>query len=416
MGMRVAIVGAGISGLVVAYLLAPQHEVVVFEANDYPGGHTNTIAVSWQGQTYPVDTGFIVFNERNYPNFTRLLRRLGVAWQPSDMSFSFRCQATGMEYGFRSLNALLADRRNLLRPAFYQLLWDLGRFRRDLPRLVQLADDQLTVGQYLASQGYSQAFRRFFLIPFAAAIWSAAPNRLADFPILYLARFFANHGLLNLRDKPRWQVIRGGSSQYLPPLMARFREQVRLSCPVQEIRRQPEGVTITLPGGDQEHFDAVVLAVHSDQALRLLADASPQEQAILGAIPYQENQVVLHTDSSWLPRRRAAWSSWNYVLPKQEGGGVAITYHQNRLQSLSASVEFCVTLNPPDPIPADAILRQITYHHPVYTAAGFAAQKQWSEINGVRHTYFCGAYWGYGFHEDGVNSALAVGRLFGVSL
>ncbi len=211
-------------------------------------------------------------------------------------------------------------------------------------------------------------------------------------------------------------MIRGGSSQYLGPLMARFREQVRLSCPVQEVHRQPEGVVLTLPGGHQEHFDAVVLAVHSDQALRLLADASPQERAVLGAIPYQENQVVLHTDSSWLPRRRAAWSSWNYLLPPRENGGVAVTYHQNRLQSLKAPVEFCVTLNPPAAIPADAILRQITYHHPIYTAAGFAAQKRWSEINGVRRTYFCGAYWGYGFHEDGVNSALAVGRLFGVSL
>lgn len=414
--MRLAIVGAGISGLVAAYILSQKYGVAVFEANDYAGGHTNTIEVAVDGRTYAVDTGFIVCNERNYPNFFRLLKKLGVSWQPANMSFSFRCQATGMEYSFRSLDGLFADRRNLLRPQFYRLLWDIWRFRRELPGLATRMEESRTVGDYLAEQGYSQAFRRFFLIPLAAAIWSADPERLADFPIAYLTRFFANHGLLNLRDKPRWQVIRGGSRQYVAPLIRPFQKNLRLQCPIQSIRRRPEGVEIVPEQGPSEFFDAVVLAVHSDQALRLLADASPAEQKILGAIPYQENFTVLHTDSSWLPRRRRAWASWNYLLPREGRGGVAVTYHQNRLQSLTAPVEFCVTLNPPAPVRPAAVIREITYHHPVYTAAGFAAQKRWSEINGVNRTYFCGAYWGYGFHEDGVNSALAVGRLLGVGL
>lgn len=414
--MRLAIVGAGISGLVTAYLLAPHHQVVVFEANDYPGGHTNTIDVPLAGQTYPVDTGFIVFNEHNYPHFVRLLRKLGVYWQPSDMSFSFRSQATGLEYGFRSLPALFADRRNLVRPDFYRLLWDIYRFRRQLPQIGRLSDESQTVGEYLSRKRYSQAFRQDFLIPFAAAIWSADPKRLEDFPITYLARFFANHGLLNLREKPRWQVIRGGSRQYVAPLTASFRDNLRLNCPIRTIRRLADAVEITPRDSASELFDAVILAVHSDQALRLLADPSPQEQEILGAIPYQENFTVLHTDISWLPRRRSVWASWNYLRPRQATGRVALTYHQNRLQSLKAPVEFCVTLNPSEKIKPTAVIREITYHHPVYTAAGFAAQKRWSEINGVNRTYYCGAYWGYGFHEDGVNSALAVGRLLGGSL
>lgn len=414
--MRLAIVGAGVSGLVAAYLLHKSHEVVVFEGNSYPGGHTNTIEVAVAGRVYPVDTGFIVFNERNYPNFVRLLQKLGVGWQPANMSFSFRCQATGLEYGFRTPASLLAEWRNLTRPDFYRLLRDIWRFRRELPRISQQVDEELTLGDYLRQQRYSAAFSRFFLVPFGAAIWSAAPGRLEAFPVAYLARFFANHGLLNLRDKPRWQVIRGGSCQYVKRLVEPWQQNLRLGAPIAGLRRHSAGVEIYSAQGPTENFDAVILAVHSDQALRLLVDASPQEREILGAIPYQENFTVLHTDASWLPRHRAVWASWNYLLPRQDTGRVAVTYHQNRLQSLRAPVAFCVTLNPPQQVQPRTIIREITYHHPVYTAAGFAAQKRWAEINGVHRTYFCGAYWGSGFHEDGVNSALTVGRLLGVGL
>lgn len=414
--MRIAVIGAGVSGLVAAYLLQPHHEIVVFEANDYAGGHTNTIDVDVAGRRYAVDTGFIVFNEKNYPNFVKLLRKLGVVWQPTNMSFSFRDEAEKMEYGFASLAGLYADWRNLTRPAFYRLLLDLWRFRRQTPALLLDQDYQLSLGAYLARQRYSRAFVDKFLLPFGAAIWSTDPQRLEKFPARAFVQFFQNHGLLNVRDKPRWQVIRGGSRRYVDRLMAALQDRILLNRPISSLRRTAHHVEIIPQGAEARRFDAAILAVHSNQALGILADPSPRETEILGAIPYQENLTVLHTDPSLLPRRRAVWASWNYSLPRQASRPVALTYHMNRLQSLDAPVEFCVTLNRPGDIDPAQLIRRLTYHHPVFTGTGFAAQKRWPEINGVNRTYYCGAYWGYGFHEDGVTSALRVARLLGADL
>jgi len=414
--MRIAVVGAGISGMVAAHLLSDEHEVVVFEANDYLGGHTNTIDVSVDGATYPVDTGFIVFNETTYPNFVKLMRRLGVSWQRSNMSFSVQSEQTGLEYSPSSLNSLFAQRRNLLRPSFYRMLVEVFRFRREAQEILARKDEDTSLGGYLEGKGYSRAFIHHFIIPMGEAIWSTDPKKFYEFPAFYFVQFFNNHGFLNVRNQPQWQVVRGGSRTYVEPLSRPFRERARLSCPVASIKRFYDRVEVRPRQGEAERFDQVIIAAHSDQALAMLADASDAERDILSAIPYQENLATLHTDAFLLPRRRAAWASWNYHIPRQELGRVAVTYYMNRLQTLSAPVDFCVTLNRPDLIDRRKIIREIAYHHPVYTRQAPSAQKRWDEINGVRRTYFCGAYWSYGFHEDGVKSALAVCRRFGKTL
>ena len=414
--MRIAVVGAGISGMVAAHLLSDEHEVVVFEANDYLGGHTNTLDVSVNGTLYPVDTGFIVFNETTYPNFVKLMRRLGVSWQPSNMSFSVQSEQTGLEYSPSSLNSLFAQRRNIFRPSFYRMLVEVFRFRREAQEILTDKDDKTSLGGYLEGKGYSRAFIHHFIIPMGEAIWSTDPKKFYEFPAYYFVQFFNNHGFLNVRNQPQWQVVRGGSRTYVEPLSRPFRERARLSCPVASIRRFSDRVEVKPRQGEAERFDRVIIAAHSDQALAMLADASDAERDILGAIPYQENLATLHTDASLLPRRRAAWASWNYHIPRQELGRVAVTYYMNRLQTLSAPVDLCVTLNRPDLIERGKIIREITYHHPVYTRQAPSAKKCWEEINGVRRTYFCGAYWSYGFHEDGVKSALAVCRKFGKTL
>jgi predicted NAD/FAD-binding protein len=414
--MRIAVIGTGIAGMVAAYLLAQDHDLAVFEANDYLGGHTNTAEAAMGGRTYPVDTGFIVFNETTYPNLVTLLKRLGVPWQPANMSFSVQNAATGLEYGFRTLNGLLAQRRNLLRPAFYRLLWDIGRFRRQSRELAQDEAYSLGLGGYLTKKGYSAGFIQDFLMPLGAALWSADPEELPQFPARLFADFFQRHRFLNIARKIKWQVIKGGSCRYVEVLTASFRDRVRLNCPVAWVKRHADGVELKPLKGETERYDRVVIATHSDQALRLLADPSEREREILAAFPYQENSTVLHTDVSLLPRRRAAWASWNYYIPPQPGERATVTYHMNRLQNLAAPVEFCVTLNRDRDIDPAAIIKKITYHHPVYRPQAPLAQKRWPEINGVTNTYFCGAYWGSGFHEDGVVSALAVCREFGETL
>jgi len=414
--MRIAVVGAGISGMVAAHLLSEEHEVVVFEANDYLGGHTNTLDVPVDGATYPVDTGFIVFNETTYPNFVKLMRRVGVPSQPSNMSFSVQSEQTGLEYSPSSLNSLFAQRRNLFRPSFYRMLVEVFRFRREAQEILARQDEETSLGGYLEGKGYSRAFIHHFIIPMGEAIWSTDPKKFYEFPAHYFVQFFNNHGFLNVRNQPQWQVVRGGSRTYVEPLSRPFRERARLNCPVASIRRFPDHVEVRPRQGEVERFDQVIVAAHSDQALAMLTDASDAERDILSAIPYQENLATLHTDASLLPRRRAAWASWNYHIPRQELGRVAVTYYMNRLQTLSAPVDLCVTLNRPDLINRRKIIREIIYHHPVYTRQAPSAQKRWDEINGVRRTYFCGAYWSCGFHEDGVKSALAVCRQFGKSL
>jgi len=414
--MRIAVVGAGISGLAAAHLLSRAHEVTVFEANDYPGGHTHTHDVRIGEKIWAVDSGFIVFNERTYPNFIKLLNRLGVASQPTEMSFSVVDRRSGLQYRSTNLNTLFAQRRNLFRPSFWRLLADILRFRREFPRWYGSEDLSVSLGELVRTGGYSRSFVDQFLVPMGSAIWSADPARFLDFPAAAFVTFFHNHGILDLRDQPRWLVIAGGSREYVKPLCAPFRNRLRLSSPVVRVRRHPDRVEILPRGGEAERYDQLVLACHSDQALALLADATPAEREILGAIPYQKNEAVLHTDRAWLPSRRRAWASWNCLIPEKTLAAPCLTYYMNRLQSLEAPQPFCVTLNPPVAIAEERVLRRMVYHHPVYSEAAFRAHRRWEEINGTNRTWFCGAYWGYGFHEDGLNSALAVCKKFGQEL
>ena len=412
---KIAIIGAGISGMTTAYLLAQEHDLTIFEANDYIGGHTHTIDVPLAGRMYAVDTGFIVFNAATYPNFITLMRRLNVAWQNSDMCFGVTCGKTGLEYSPRSLNALFIQRRNLFSPPFYRMLFDIPRFKRGMNALLRSDDERMTLGGYLRTHGFSDYFIRYFIIPMGAAVWSTDPTRFLDFPARYFAQFFDNHGFLNVRQ-PQWFVIQGGSRQYVEPLTRSYRDRIRLNCPVRKVTRRRDFVEVVSRQGEPERFDQVIFATHSDQTVALLADASAAEREILGAIPYQENVATLHTDRALLPKHRAAWASWNYHLPQQESDRVTLTYYMNLLQTLNAPEDFCVTLNQPDAIAPDKVLGTYIYHHPRYTPAGIAAQKRRDEINGANRAYFCGAYWGYGFHEDGVNSALTVCKYFGKAL
>jgi predicted NAD/FAD-binding protein len=414
--MKIAIIGSGISGMVCAYLLRRDHEIILFEANDYIGGHTHTVDVAWGDVTYAVDTGFIVFNRKTYPNFIKLLNRLQVAWQPSRMSFSVKSEKTGLEYSPSSLNALFAQRGNLFRPRFYRMVADIFRFKRRSTRLLRRDGDEIGLGDYLKAEGYSTAFVEDFIIPMGAAIWSADPERFWHFPARFFARFFHNHGFLRLFNQPQWLVIRGGSKNYVQALIRDFADAIRLSCPVTKVVRRENHVEISYTGGGPEIFDQVVLATHSDQALKLLTDPSEREARILGSIPYQENDAVLHTDETVLPTNRSCWASWNYFVPAKRTGRVAVTYDMNILQRLDAPVQFCVSLNYPGQVDEEKVLQRMVYHHPVYTREALVAHQGHKEISGVNRTHFCGAYWGFGFHEDGVNSALAVCERFGKTL
>ena len=404
--MKIAIIGSGIAGNVAAYHLYKDHDIILFEANDYVGGHTHTHEIEWRGRKYSIDTGFIVFNYRTYPQFTHLLNELQVPVQPSNMSFSVKCQTTGLEYNGNTLNSLFAQRSNLLRPSFHRMLRDILRFNRHAPSLLQSCDDSLSLGAYLQQEAYGREFIQNYIIPMGAAIWSTDPQRMHDFPAYTFVRFFYNHGLLSVNDRPTWYVIKGGSNQYVKKLIQPFRDRIRLNSPIDHIRRFPTHVEITPHNQPTEHFDAVFIASHSDEALTMLSDATPLEQEILGAIPYQENTAILHTDRTVLPKRRLAWAAWNYHLLPQQPRQVALTYNMNILQGLDAPDQFCVTLNNDSVIDDSRIIKRMRYHHPVYTPKGMKAQQRQQEINGVNRTYFCGAYWRYGFHEDGVVSAL----------
>lgn len=414
--MRVAVVGSGVSGLLVAHLLSDEHEVVVFEQDDRIGGHTHTVAVTRDGVEQQVDTGFIVFNDWTYPNFIALLDHLGVSWQPSDMSFSVKCLRTGLEYNGTSIDTLFAQRRNLLRPTFWRMIRDILRFNRSAPGLLQDPDPSLTIGTYVDREGYSREFVEHYLMPMGAAIWSSGSGTIRDFPAVFFVRFLHNHGMLSVENRPTWRVVRGGSRSYLGPLTARFRDRIRVNAPVERVLRQASGVSVTVRGHEAEHFDQVVLATHSDQALRMLADASPVERDVLGAMPYQTNRAVLHTDRSVMPKAPRAWASWNYLIPEGEHERLTVTYWMNLLQSLRRETDYFVTLNPVEPIAEHAVLREMDYEHPQYTAETVRAQARYDEIGGVNRTHFCGAYWFNGFHEDGVVSALRVARAFGKSL
>ncbi len=414
--MKLAIVGAGISGLVAAHVLAPEHDITVFEANDYAGGHTNTVAVTTETATHHVDTGFIVFNDRNYPNFERLLSGLNVASQPSTMSFSVSDQTGDFEYSGSSLNGLFAKRGHLATPSFLRMIGDLVRFNRQARSLLERDEEGPSLGTWLEQQRFSEWFVQRLIVPQASAVWSADPRQMWTFPARFLVSFFDNHGMLGFRGRPQWRTVTGGSARYVSALTASLGERVRLSEPVTGVCRHPDHVGVSTRSGDTQTFDEVVLATHSDQALALLEDPSERERELLGAIPYQRNEAVLHTDVGMLPRRRRAWASWNYHLLDDPTPTSTVTYHMNRLQAIDADREFCVTLNRGDAIDPAKVIRTISYAHPVFTAAGAAAHARHGEISGVNRTSYCGAYWGWGFHEDGVVSALRACERFGAGL
>ena len=404
--MRIAVIGSGISGLVAAYHLNRTHDVTVFEAGDYIGGHTHTVDVDHEGRAYAVDTGFIVYNDWTYPNFMRLLEELEVPWQPSQMSFSVRCERSGLEYNGTNLNSLFAQRSNLARPSFLRMVADILRFNRSAPALLEDPSNASSLGDYLTAGRYSRYFVDHYIIPMGAAIWSSRPADMLRFPARFFVEFFANHGFLSVNDRPTWRVIKGGSREYVKRLTASFANRIHLATPVASVQRQPHQVAVRLKNGTVEHFDQVFMACHSDQALKLLADPSPEERDILGAIGYQANAALLHTDVRLMPKRPLAWAAWNYHLPREPREHVTVTYDMNILQSLDAPARFLLTLNRDEDVDPRKVLGSFVYHHPVYTTQAVAAQARRHEINGVHRTYYCGAYWGYGFHEDGVKSAL----------
>lgn len=415
--MRIAIVGSGISGLTTAWLLARQHEVVVFEAEQRIGGHTATMDVRLDGRDYAIDTGFIVYNDRTYPNFIRLMSELGVASQPTEMSFSVSHDTARLEYAGSNLNTLFAQRPNLFRPAYWRMLQDIMRFNRESVRDLDEGriGPELALGEYLDANHYSAEFRNWYLIPMGAAIWSSSTRGMHAFPVDFFVRFFRNHGLLAVTNRPQWRTLIGGSRNYLEPLTRAFAGSIRTGEPVVRIRRDDTGVDLFTAAGGAGRFDQVVMACHSDQALAMLEQPTPAEREVLGAISYRENDVVLHTDIRLLPQRRLAWSSWNYRIRQGDGERPVLSYDMNILQRLSSPHTFVVTLNDSDAIDPARVLGRYRYSHPVFTVAGIGAQQRWAEVNGHHRSWYCGAWWANGFHEDGVASALRVAHGLGVT-
>jgi predicted NAD/FAD-binding protein len=414
--MRIAVIGSGISGLTTAYVLRREHQVSVFEKADHIGGHTLTLDVERDGRNYRVDTGFVVYNTATYPNFVRLLEELGIESQPTEMSFSVRCDATGLEYCGTSINTLFAQRRNIVNADFWGLLLDILRFNRAAGREAGNGGGAGTLGDSLSRNVPSERLRRHYLIPMVAAIWSLDPARVEDFPASFFLRFMTRHRLLQVRNTLQWRVIRGGSRTYVDRLVDTIPDGVRVGTSVRSVRRSGNGVEIQLEDGSALNFDHVVMAVHSDQALRLLADPTDAERDILGAFEYQANDAVVHTDVSLLPRNRRAWANWNYRVQRNGVDRPATTYNMSGLQGLDSPEPFCVTLNDTDSIDPATIIDRRWVSHPVFTTAAVDAQKKKERISGVGRTHYCGAYWGFGFHEDGVASGLDVCRKFGLGL
>ncbi|MFT2098501.1 NAD(P)/FAD-dependent oxidoreductase [Marinomonas sp. 2405UD66-6] len=415
--MKVAIIGSGISGLTSAYLLQREHDVTVFESAQRIGGHTATVEVQEEGRTRGIDTGFIVFNDWTYPNFIRLMDEIGVSSRATEMSFSVSCQRTGLEYGGNNLNTLFAQRRNLFNFPFLGMLKDILRFNKEAIQDLENGDlrEGVTLGEYLKAKGYGERFASHYLIPMGSAIWSSTLDEMMEFPLVFFVRFFKNHGLLSVNDRPQWRVIEGGSSAYLEPLVKSFHDKIRLGVQIKQVTRLADNVVIQLEDGSEEVFDQVVFACHSDEALALLADPSQEEKDILSAIPYRNNDVVLHTGTSVLPKAKLAWSSWNYHLGTDQSKPATLSYNMNILQHFSSDTTYVVTLNQTDMIAPDKILGSFKYAHPTFTLEGIKAQDRWSDINGVNKTWFCGAYWRNGFHEDGCWSGVRVANGLGVT-
>lgn len=411
--MRIAVIGSGIAGLVCAWLLSRQHEVVLFERESRLGGHTHTHDVERFGQRYRIDSGFIVHNPDHYPLLSRLFAEMGVATQPTRMSFSVRDDRTGLEYNAENLDTLFCQRRNLVSPAFWRMVRDIARFYREAPALLQAPDDGPCLGDYLDQQRYSRLFIEGHLLPMASALWSSPQAQVRAFPAKYLVAFMANHQMLQINQRPTWRVVTGGSDRYVQALSSNWPVQVRLSHAVHSVQRNSASVNIRSTHGE-DSFDQVVLACHSDQALALLADASEAEQAVLGAIAYQHNDVVLHTDASLLPTRRKAWAAWNARVAKDESATCSVSYCMNVLQSIQSPEPFVVSLNSAAAIDPQRVIARMRYQHPVYSHASVAAQRQRGHINGPNRTWYCGAYWGFGFHEDGIRSGVEVANALGV--
>ncbi len=411
---RIAIIGSGISGLTSAYLLSQKHNVTVFEKNDRIGGHTATVDIEKAGQKYAIDTGFIVFNDKTYPNFLALMADIGIGKQATEMSFSVHNCQTGLEYNGHNLNTLFAQRRNLLRPQFWGLVKDILRFNKQCKSIFERQQYQsgYTLGAFLTENNFSDFFAEHYILPMGAAIWSSSLAQMETFEFRFFVQFFHHHGLLNIADRPQWYVIPKGSRSYLTPLCQPFKNNIILNADISGIKRLDNKVQIHFNNGDSEVFDEVVIACHSDEALALLNDASEDEKTILSAMPYSENSVILHTDKKLLPRRKAAWASWNYQLSQDRDKAASVTYNMNILQGINSPHTFCVTLNQKEAIDPSKILREFIYHHPIFSAESVKAQQQRQLICGVNHTHFAGAYWHNGFHEDGVQSGVEVAARF----
>ena len=405
--MKIAIIGSGVSGNTLAWHLSKQHEVTVFEADGHIGGHTHTHEIEAFGKRYNIDTGFIVYNDWTYPNFIQLLETLGVETQSSSMSFSVHDESSGLEYNGTSLNSLFAQRCNLFRPSFLGMIKDILRFNKEAPALLDQAQTDMPFGEYLKVNRYGKNFIQHYVIPMGSAIWSASPNQMFEFPAKFFIRFFHNHGMLSVSERPEWRVIKGGSKAYVEKLTYAFKDNIRLNTPIESVQRNNDGVIVKPKNQAAELFDWVFFACHSDQALAMLEDASNDEIEILGAIPYQHNQIVLHTDINLMPKKKLAWAAWNYHLTEQPLNLAAVTYNMNILQSLDSPEPFLVTLNHTAKINPNKIIKTFHYTHPVFTPEGIAAQLRHADISGVNRTGYAGAYWQNGFHEDGVASALA---------
>jgi predicted NAD/FAD-binding protein len=397
---KIAVIGSGISGLAAAYYLSRKHQVWLFEKESRLGGHTNTVTVG----ALKIDTGFIVHNDVTYPNLVKLFTELGMETAPSDMSFAVTDRRTGFEYSSRGLNGFFAQRKNVLSPAHYKLLKEILRFNRGASGF---ARTDVTIGDFLAEHRFDESFIEKYLYPMASAVWSMSPDAMRSFPAATLIQFFQNHGMLGINTHPKWKVLKGGSSSYLDPLTKPYRERIIKGIDIRSIWR---GENCVMVRGRQ--FDDLVFACHGNQILPMLADATDRERDVLQHFETTKNDVCLHTDASLLPERPRARAAWNYNLDGHSGA--TVTYHMNRLQNLAAKQDYCVTLNANGNIRPDLILRRMTYFHPLYTREAIRAQTRWHEISGIKRTHFCGAYWFYGFHEDGLNSALRVARGLGV--
>ncbi|MBU2967958.1 FAD-dependent oxidoreductase [Pseudoalteromonas sp. C2R02] len=418
---NIAIIGSGISGLTAAHLINQKHHVTVFEKNDYIGGHTATKPIKYNNKEYKIDTGFIVCNDRTYPNFLKLLDKLGVPKQKTQMSFSVKNNASGLEYNGHDINTLFAQRRNFLKPSFWKLIKEILKFNKlAINTYENTVDEDKTLGDFLLEHHFSDNFCENYILPMGAAIWSSSLKDMLVFPLQFFVQFFYNHGLLSITNRPQWYVITGGSYKYIDPLTHNFKNKIKLNSKIDFVERTSKGIEIHFKNGEINHFDEVIFACHSDEALALLKSPSEQEQEILSNIPYTPNEVVLHTDTDILPKRKAAWASWNYLLDENKDARLnkpsCVTYNMNILQGIVSKDTFCVTLNQTALIDKNKIIDKYTYHHPVFNNKSFIAQKRRSEICGKKHTHFVGAYWRNGFHEDGVHSALSVAKRFGVTL